>query len=666
MAKKEKSNLIWLRTYSLILLWPLLYLLLFYLRGVDLTYLDYLKIFLSSFLFFIIPGNLILNLIYQEKDFLKNLTLSLIIGVVLSLYLFSLISLLNIGHYFVLIMTIISVLSVLSRRLSIGNFRSIKYYWGLFLIFGFFLFLLYWSHQIKIQVLDDGSLKLFSQGDQLFHNGVVQSLNKTFPPYLHYFSGFGHYDYHFGLDIFVNIISKLTGINVIIILAKYLIPSLLFLLILTSYYFANQLLANRNYAILFTILIFASDLSYFIPYCIKTSIWSNCFNTPTIFSLVFLNPQLLALVFFFAFLYFFVRWIQNGKNKFPFFLFFIPAIIETKSFLGVQLVISMSIVLFNSLLKQKNRQSWITLILFGLLLIPSAAKSIILHGKSGYFFEFVPLHNYKEILTKIRFENINLWLFLLVTLVIFTLQLGPRILFFIRMTRAKFHPMINIFLVSFIVSGIILTLLFKYVSQGNNYNNMVWFMVNSLLVMWIYVVEFIQNSARKKVLKIFMIILFIVVSYPSTLEYFYNFNRLGKGYNQPTIVKKNYLEAGDFIDKNSHKDDVFIEKPQQDTGYSVSDNFGGAQNVLTGSTTYIESFVDSGTDDYNKNLRKHDIDSFFEFKNTTLMEEIIDKYKVTFILDYNNSDHNREKILKELKFNRVFENNSLSIYKNEF
>jgi len=610
------------------------------------------KLILSLFLFFILPGNIILNFIYREKDIAKNIVLSCVLGIGFNLVLFVLCALFKIQNFQIFIIILLSLIFALKNKIYFGNVYHPGYVSILILIYIFFFILLTLRNQVGAQFTPDGSLQLSYYSDTFFHNGILQSISKNFPPYFQSISNYKYYNYHFGLDIFALLLTKYSGINSIIILTKYTVLINLFLIIFSSFYFAEQLFKNRYYAVLFVILIFSSDLGYLIPICSKYG--ANCLKTPTIYSLTMLNPQSLALIFSFVFLYFYVRW-NNNLKKILILLFLIPVILETKFFMGIQLVFGLVISSIYLYFKRKNKNELYFILLILLSLIPSVLKMLFLLKRSNYVLKLCHLCIYQDIIKNLHLNNIPLILTILLFFGLIILQFGPRIIFFFGAARAKFSPRINIFFISFILLGITMTFFFRYAPKDQmTYDNIVWFMVNSLIFMWVYVVEFIQNNFKNKIIKILIIILLIISSYPSTMKHF-NIHK------KNILIKKEYLEAGKYLVNNSNKEKIAIEQINHNKELSIiADSLGGTQTVFSDSNHFLYTFITKK----EINMRKSDVNNFFRTLNRVTMQNIIDKYHINIIIYYG-KNNNINYLFDQLGFQKKFQNEFVTIYQDK-
>lgn len=143
----------------------------------------------------------------------------------------------------------------------------------------------------------DGGLTFIGIRDLLLHSSVTGELTHTVPPQVPFLAG-QPLAYHVGMDVVAAVLHRLGRVDLMDLLVRFCPTLFMTLAVLSVFCLARRFLGSeRGAAAAAFLTVLGSDLS-FVPGLLQGSptIWCNYYlRVPTIFSMYYLNPMLLAL-----------------------------------------------------------------------------------------------------------------------------------------------------------------------------------------------------------------------------------------------------------------------------------------------------------------------------------------------------------------------------------
>lgn len=387
------------------------------------------------------------------------------------------------------------------------------------------------------------------QPDALLHLSITNELTHTVPPQVPFVAG-KPLSYHYGMDVLAAMFVRTAGLDPFDVTVRFLPALLLGMAILSIFVFSRLWLGSPWGAVLTaTLVIFGEDFSFVPGLCLRSGLcWSaQYFSAPTTFSLYYLNPMLPALVVLFSAFYSLTCFLGRGGR---------PALLaaacqaalllEYKVFSAVQLLGAALLTAFVWLVRFRDGRMAKAAAMMAMLAFPLlAAIALTNHSAARQALLWRPGQFIHAMLAQWRLadkfgEAAGGWFmpFLLVigyamaTVVYLVGCLGLRIVGVPRMARELAAPRpdapMRFLLSAFVATGIAASLLFAVVfsdkAQNGQYDNIVWFLVQSKYVAWLFAVEAILPLLRtaipwKRTLALTAI---FGLSVPSTIQFFHH------------------------------------------------------------------------------------------------------------------------------------------------
>jgi hypothetical protein len=387
--------------------------------------------------------------------------------------------------------------------------------------------------------------------DLIMHLAIANELTHAIPPQAPFLAGLP-LNYHCGMDLLAAMLSNCAGIGVPDLVVRFLPTFFVTTSVLAVYCCARAWLASHWLALLTCFLVlFGEDFS-FIPGVLLggETIWSaQFFAVPTIFSLYYMNPMLPALAGLFTGLYCLQRYTVEGAKPwllFAAFLFAPP--VQYKLFVSLHVLAALSVAGVVIFLRHRDSRLFAVFILTGAFIAPWLLNTWLKNPLGGNIWVRIDPYPYMSnafaqvaplwtATTSSKIALLNgpwsfraLLFFLTIALPLYIVgSLGGRSVALpaiLRECRATHRDTIHrFFLAVFVIVGFLLTMVLRVAPRDlpSDYNNSVWFYVQSKYVVWIFAVGQIASWLRgsRPAVRAAVFALLIAMAVPSTVQFFY-------------------------------------------------------------------------------------------------------------------------------------------------
>ncbi len=537
-----------------------------------------------------LPGKLLLDTARLRLKTLEDLTLSLVLGTTVSgllywmavyvgwLPLFALWPLLAVMAY--LYRRRKSWRDVLRFRVSVGLTHTLLLS---VIIAGLAPLVMLPMYYHNLAVLPSGGMTFLTKPkDVIFHLSIGQELTHSIPPQAPFLAG-QPLGYHHAMDLLVAMLSKSAGLSVLDLTVRFLPTFFVVVMVLAIFCFGRVWLGSGPGAVLTAFLvIFGEDLS-FIPGLLLGSrdAWSaQFFGVPTTYSLYFMNPMLPALGVLFCGLFCLVRFCREGGKAWLILTAFLFAIaMEYKVFVTAQVLAGLAVAGVICLVLFRDSRLLKILLLTALFATPLVLYTVLgTEAAARVWVRIDPWPYIPKALEQFNLSNTSFGYYvsalfgrgpgtfagaamlLLVGLPMYLVgSLGLRVVAIPRMLRDLVSPVPaaveRFFVVVFLVLGPLIALTSRVTPREypGDYNNAVWFYVQSKYVIWIFVVELILSLLRGRKLAWHAVILTVLVglTIPSSIQYLHvqTSHRLD-------ILDESELELVDFLGRGCPQGEV--------------------------------------------------------------------------------------------------------------
>jgi hypothetical protein len=585
------------------------------------------------FLYFYVPGNLLLRILKSEgNDHVIRLFHSVALGTALTPLIYSVLRIISppglIYLFGILIFPVwvFCVFRDLKKGLKISTtHQDIFYIAGIYVII---FVLLHFSHFTDVILFEDGfKLRISNLTESIYHLGIINVLKDTFPPFFPYASGHTFSFYHLNMHLEIEMFSRLFSIDSLKLTYFYFPLLYFFLLSFVPYMFVRNHWDSRLLGFFTAILMFGADFS-FIPGLLDLTPhgvpWTSLFGE-SIWSLFTLNGILPAL--FVTFLCFFYLKLFFGTGKLRHLavsVFLVYSAYGFKSSIGPHILVAAfmtAITLF--FIKDKKK---------GLLLFAASAFAtlliaidmILIRGGTGNNVISIDLfNNFYSVLNKFDRTSIPWYAYFAVFPAYVIAAFGVRFLGFYFLKNAlqkKIVDPIIVFLIFFIISGFLMPEIIYISNSPMDKNNASFFSAASLMVAW-FLLAFFMISLKNSRKKYFWISFFILIflSFPGTVQFLnmrFDSSYSTVGRSEIEIVK--YLQA-------TPRESVILSPPNY-SWPSLASNFAGRQSVIN----FFRSFPAGTIGEEETINRFYAVESFFSLNNPN-RSSFMKKYKVDYI-----------------------------------
>lgn len=644
-----------------------------YLVAVQLIALvDCLK-FITAILFLVyVPGYTVLKLVDYSGNLVSGIFLSLLVGASLGPTIYFLTRIIGLPWLFLLVSFLCLIYFIKENKditlqllTTMQRHHMEKIWWMGLLVLFILLFLLNYSHFSDWVILADKDYLLRSHPttESMFHLGIINAIADDLTPTFPYFSGY-NLPYHLGMHVFAELLCRFTGISTIL-MVYYFLPLFYFVLIIAiPAIFFYQLTKNIYFSVLFGFTMFASDLSFLLkmleisenlPY-VNAAI---AFASP-MWGIFTLNGIMPAIPLFFGAAIAFDSYFKENNRKYLLlFILFVTYSFQVKSSMGPHIIGSAFVSLFALYFinnNKKNRDITVALIISSIMIFyyyylrspPTENIQVVefdfLYGLSR------SLGNLK--ITPFSDQHILLILFYIVVFFVYVIGVFGLKIYFIKNVHDFFTNKITdptiIFLLSFIVSGFLLSEVLFIGSRESNINNASWFANQSLYAAGFFLIWRISSIASpvKRRLSTLIVILF---SFSGTV-YFLDV----RNSDQYIKIINQQLALADFIKANIPIGAVVIEP--SNTYLSSVSHLSGKNSFASIQVTYLKHYAFSADI-----IERIDIiDGFYDEASKSERRVILLNNNIDYIIINKSSNEFIEKLNLG---DKIYENSEYSLIK---
>lgn len=593
---------------------------------------DSLLWFAGIFIYFYIPGSLLLRYLnFNEDEYFVSLFHSIALGTALTPLAYIIFRRLShpemvypFGVVIFLLWLILTVRDFKNGRINIyTTYKDILSVTVLiFAVFG----LLHLSHFTDIIFFENGfKIRNEYHTETIFHLGIINVLRDTFPPFFPYASGHNFSHYHLNMHLEIEMFNRLFSIDTIKLTFFYF-PLLYFcLLVFVPYIFVRKYRGIRSLGVLTGILMFGSDLS-FIPALLgmapQNYPWTLFFQ-PTIWSIFTLNGHLPAFFIMFMCVFYLRKYYEDGGllHLLVFAVLGYSAY-GFKSSMGPHIMGVAFLTGIASVVLLKDKKKGLFLCVASILTILLIALDIILfRGGTGNDILALDLfNNFYSSLKKLGISHMSVVLYPVAFLIYIIATFGIRLLGFYLLKDAfnkkTFDPII-IFLAIFAIFGFLISEVIYIGPPTHEVNKAYFFSIESLMAAWLLFPFFLIRLKDYKKMFLGFVIVVILLSAPTTVQFLtlrYDNNYYPIGSNAIEIV--NYLRTTSPQSVVLHH----LNHP------SLASSFSGRQSVIS----IFRSFVVDWVGSQEKKDRVDAVASFFT-KGSANRSYILNKYKVDYV-----------------------------------
>ncbi len=513
--------------------------------------------------------------------------------------------------------------------------------------------------------------------DGIWHLSLINQLKRGVPPQNPVFSGSFLTKYHWGYDLFVAIISRLTSISPSLLYFQILPFLFAFLIGILSYRLAFFITKNKITSTLFVLLnYFAGSAGW-----IYTLIFHNRLGGESLFwsmqsiSTLLNPPFALSLVIILITLLIFLKGIDKNRYQISVLSGVLFGLLTgIKIYSAVLIAFALGILCLYTLIFQKNKFKYVFITCLSFSVI--AVLILILLGifNSASLLEFKPFWFIQSMIESVdkfywpklasyRFNQSNKLILIIVNLSLVALFLignfWTRILGVLSIGHQSLqkHHWFRIVSLSIIFLSIVLPTFF--VQTGTAWNT-IQFLYYGLFFANFYLALFLSSIFRKHQFLVYLIVfLSIITTFPTLKDYL--------GFPPPASLPNYELEALTFLKKqpygyvltfpyDNHKKDK-LDTPIPLYAYETT----AYVSAFSDKPVFLEDEMNLDITGFNWQERRQDVENFFTND---------DKYKARGLLVNNSIDyiyliHNQKLNFSEedLQVKKIFDNGQSRIYK---
>lgn len=650
------------------------------------------------------PGKLLLDVARLRLRPLEDLTLSLVLGMSVSSFIYWMCAFLSVPYAFLMWPLVSATVWFYRRRkrwhevwrfhLSLNSSHILLL--GV-IILGLIPLAALPMYYRNMRLLPHGDMTFLSRpNDVIFHLAIANELTHSIPPQTPFLAG-QSLGYHYAMDLLVAMFSNSAWLSVLDLTTRFVPTFFLIVTVLATFCFSRIWLHSGYGAVLSTFLVvFGEDLS-FVPGLLLGSqeIWSaQFFGMPTTYSLYSVNPMLPALGILFSGLFCLVQFCR-GEGRFWLILtgFLFAILMEYKVFATAHVLIGLAIAGIIYLCLFRDTRLLKALALTTLLAGPLVLYSLFCtEAGARVWTRIYPWPYVSEALEGLGLLNTSLGehvnalfgggpvafaglagLFLVALPGYLLGSLGLRVMGVPRMLKELFRPnpstVVRFFVGVLIILGPLITLTLTVTPWSyppdSEYNDAVWFYVQSKYVVWVFVVELIVVLCRgkRRFWQALVVSMVMGLSIPSTIQYFDR-----QMSYKLDILDASQLEVMDFLRQSCLHGEVVLSRQRvAEPIVAVTD----CRVPVLDLGTYTHSFVSMA----ELTQRRRDRDDFWDGWGTEeLQTGILERYDVMYlVIDKRAGDtvrtygsgtegHGRS-ALKGVSLQPCFENEDFMVYK---
>ncbi len=561
--------------------------------------------FLLALLFLVyLPGRFVIQTAGMRLAPVEQLTLALVLGMTVGSVVYWLAGILRVPGLFLLWPAGTSIVFLYRSRSDWSNLWRSNWFqrndrstldgshlwltalillaWGLLAIVPFY-------YQ-DLSLLREGGMSIGHSAafpDVFLHLSLANELSHTVPPQVPFIAG-KQLSYHVGVDVLAAMFMTGGGLSALDLTVRFLPTFHIAVAILGIFCFCRAWLGSGNLAVATTFLVvFGEDFSWLFAWTGNAGCWSAYyFKVPTTFSLYSVNPMLPALGLLFSGFFCLQKFFKEGDAAWLSLSAFILAIsLEFKVFTALHVIMTLFLAALVYAVCRRDLRFFKVFSLMGLLLLPlllmlrqsnqtGAEQGFIFYAATyiPHFLSALGLTRYAwagdvcTLLSTGQVTATGVSALLLVALPAYLLGcLGPRILGLPLLGKALAAPQrvapLRWFLALFVGLGILISMSFTVAQRnappGAQYNNAVWFFVQSKYVAWLFVGEFLVLVGRQRgrAFQAGVLILILGASIPSTIQFFRCFSGA-----KLEVLDKNELAMLNFLREHASPGDVVVTR----------------------------------------------------------------------------------------------------------
>lgn len=618
-------------------------------------------VFLAAVVFLMyFPGKFLLDATRLGLLPLEDLTLSLLLGMTTSSVLYWISAFLAIPGVFVLWPVVATVTYFYRQRDIRPHIRAFHLPLDL-------------SHLLLIGTIVLGLIPLFSTPiyyrdyalaphgtmtftgfpDSILHLSIANELTHSIPPQVPFLAGTS-LRYHYGMDLVAAMISNTFGLSTLDLTVRFLPTLFLIEAMLSVVCFSRACVRSNYWAVLITFLVFFGEDFSFIPGLVLGSQadWSaGFFGVPTTFSLYFINPMLPGLGILFTGLFCLLNYCRRETRLWLVLTaWFIVMLMQYKIFAAAHVVASLAIA--GCAYYTLFRDARLLRILAGtsVLAIPFVVHSWFgTEAGAGMWVRVAPWPYMPAAISQLGLSTTSLGKYVsaayaggpmtpnmlgavfLVALPVYLLaSAGLRFIAVPVLLKELFRPRsqtpVRLLMAVFVLLGPLITLTWAVTPTGYpplaQYNNSVWFYVQSKYVAWVFAVEPIMVlwPGKSRFLQIAVLSLVVGLSIPSTVQHFSVFRA-----SELPKLDRSEMELVGFLKEACSRGEVALSRQESAVVLLAMTNC----RVPVAAGLYATQLT--GLRELQQ--RSKDRDDFWAAWNQgELRTDILDRYKVAYVV----------------------------------
>lgn len=532
-----------------------------YVRG-GTSPLGFLHFLGAAFLLTLVPGRILLRRLDLEMDALEETTLSVVVGASLTAGAFWVFGAAGEAQAFPLWPLAMAVLAIPGSARLLGSTPpgppatllrppSTVPWWPIatLVVLGILPLLAVPFYYRNLVPLAGGRLSFSFLADPVLHLAFANELTHSIPPQDPLLPG-QMTPYHHGMDLLAAAFSRGAGLATTDVVVRFLPTLFSTVTLLAAFCFARTWVASSGAALISaTLVVFGEDFSFLPGLWFRSpEPWAPLyFGVPTVVSLFLMNPMLPALGVLLSGLLCLTRWLDDRRQTSWLVLAggLFAALAQIKVFTGAHIAAALVIAGLVQAARSRDRRLLIAALATGLFLTPLAV-TLLARGGGGVavslrLTSYVPAALYRLGLLESPLGRpvaalmseppsaLGVVLFLVFALPIFLVGcLGLRVLALpsvFRQAGSSEATAIRRLVATFVLMGPLLTLSSHVGAPGvppdQQYNNAVWFFVESKYLAWFFVVERLTawGTGRNAPRRVALYALTLLGSLPSTVQY---------------------------------------------------------------------------------------------------------------------------------------------------
>jgi len=618
------------------------------------SFVESFKFYTAIFILVFSPGYSILKLLKYNDDPVSYTVLSLLTGMAVIPFIYSVTRVLDQSWLFILFGFICTIFFIVDNKekfkpilRSIKNAHLEKIWWLGLLALCLMLFLLNFSHfGDLINIQEKGFLlRIHESTESIFHLGVINAVKTDIQPPYPYLSGY-NLSYHLDMHLFAELLGRFTNISSLLI-TYYFLPLFYTILIVSvaAVFFYKQK-ASVAYSILFGFTIYAADISFL----------ANFFITPPLspyteagialkapmWSLFTLNGIMPAVPLLFGAIIMLDHSFKNEKLKYiALACLYTVASFRVKSSMAPHIIGALTATLVILHFTHQNRgyrKIWPALIATSLFIVLEHFSRVT-PTESIRVIEFAPLNGLLMAFTRFNIDipqsqdigqQVLLAGLTFMAFVVYVIACFGVKIYFIKDIITAFKDRrpdpIIVFLLIFVVSGFMLTEVLFIGSKATGTNNSQWFSTQSLYASGFFVIYGLASisAAPRRAL---LTTLIITLLFTGTAYFLKTRNT-----NQFIVITPEQLALSNYMENNLDRNSVVMEPLAYRP--STASHLTGLNNVIALFMAFLGNTASSSVIDE----RGVDTRNFYFENNDEIKIDMIKKYNIDYVIFYKSQE----------------------------